>query len=99
MHPKIKPYFAVYSCYKIILETLIETGGAPSSIIYLALNSLGITIDQHYLILDTLKKKKAIKVSAHYISPASKINEVLDDIKKVLVIIETKNKELIGVNQ
>jgi hypothetical protein len=53
-----------------ICETVIEAGeqGAPSGVVYAALNSYGISLDLYNAILSTLKDAKLIKESHHLLT-------------------------------
>ena len=69
---------------KAVLETLIETGGGPSGMIYAALSSRKVGLSFYNRMIQMLVRSNAISVDNHFITPTERAKEYLENLQKVL---------------
>jgi len=52
----------------IIVDTVRESGGSPSGMVFTVFSSMGVSLATYSAIIDQLVKENRIKLSNHYLS-------------------------------
>jgi len=92
MNPKLAGIYKTFLVTQLVLESIKESGGGPSSFIYLALQGVGINLDEYQQLLAMLKKEKAIVVRSHYITSGAKLDEVLERMTSMCKMIRERGE-------